>query len=222
MNGKQIVLAVALTMSCSGALGQPLFLGEPITQDMVIDATNTYAHAGVGLYDAGGGSPTVQLVEGGAVGFSAALFDQSELVMSGGYIGHVLVLLDDATFTMTGGAVGNRIPPTVDYFSGVELHDRSRMNIRGGRLDFPLISVFNQSTIHVYGSELALTGGNPGEFVETFHVAGFYEDGQAIRLTVETFGPHASLVLHNVPEPASFFLVATAIVLLKLKAMFRA
>jgi hypothetical protein len=214
-----LALALALPQGVM-AFAQPFFLGEHITQDTLIDAGNTYADSGVGLYDAGQGSPTVELVEGGAVGYSAALFDRSHLIMSGGYIGHVMSIVDDATFTMSGGVVGDRTPPNVDYYSGVELHDRSTMNLRGGRLDFALVSVFNQSAVHVYGSELALLGGNPGEFGQTFHVTGLYEDGHPIRLTVETFGPQASLILHNVPEPTSLLVVPPAILMLTKKSAF--
>jgi hypothetical protein len=142
----------------------------------------------------------VQLLEGGAVGFSATLFDQSHLIMSGGYIGRVVGITDEATFTMTGGVLGNMMSPVVDYFYGIEVLDRGRLNLRGGRLDFPVIGLFHESTLHVYGAHLQLVGGPP---TGGYQITGIFEDGQSFSVSISSPRPRTAIVLHNIPEPAS-------------------
>ena len=106
MNAKLFVLAITIAFPWNGVVqAQPIFIGEPITSDTTINAGNPYLQ-GFGAYDAGGGSPTVDLVDGGSVGFWATLFDDSHLMMTGGAIGGVVAVADHATFTMTGGVIG--------------------------------------------------------------------------------------------------------------------
>jgi len=209
MNIKLFVLGIAFALPWSGVLqAQPIFLGKPITENTLIDANNTYADAGVGLYDAGGGSPTVQIVDGGAVGYSATLFNQSHLIMSDGYIGTVMAILDQATFTMNGGVVGNKISPVVEYAWGIEAHDQGTMHLRGGRLEFNLIGLFGESSLHIYGLGLRLFGEDTSAYTDRYWVTGTFTDGQPIAVNVDKAGPQTSIFLHNVPEPASLSLAA--------------
>ena len=208
MNAKHILLAVvAVAMPWGGAArAQPIFIGDPITANMTIDASRSYPEKSVGVFDDSSGSPTVQLVDGGSIGGWAQLFDESRLIMSGGEVGGKVVVLDDATFTMTGGVVGATRSPVIDS-GDIYADGTSTVHIRGGRLAAGAIELRGDASLHFYGSPLQLQTFPGGDF----SVTGVLQDGQLVSAFGIANGT-SEVFIHVVPEPEPF--VIGAVILL--------
>jgi len=201
MNAKHLVLAITTALPWSVVVqAQPIFFGEPITSDTIIDAGNPYP-LGFGAYNAGGGSPDVKLVDEGEVGGWAVLYDESRPTMSGGSVGGIVSVLDGATFTMSGGVVGTARSPTTEGGDVIGVGS-SAIHVRGGRIATNFFELFEDSQMHFYGTNLELES-----FPGGFTVNGLLEDGQEIE-AFGNLGPRASVSVHNVPGPASLSLAA--------------
>lgn len=204
-----VTVLYLFVVGAATACAQPIFFGDPITVDTVIDATNPYP-VGFGAYDAGGGSPTITLLEGGEVGGTVILYDESRLIMSGGEIGQRLAVADNATFTMTGGGVAQNMPFNSDPPDMVAI-GAGRINIRGGRIgnhtvagnsiNLGFIDLQDSAALHVYGTNLQLSYPVSGGGFH-FTVTGLLEDGQTVNILGSRFH-QAAVFVHNVPEPSS-------------------
>jgi hypothetical protein len=210
MGVQQNLLAILLVVSSGlSAAAQPIFFGDPITVDTIIDASTPYP-GGFGAYDAGSGSPMVELVDGGSVGGWASLFDESRFLMSGGSVGRPVVVADNAVFTMTGGVVGEEIPPTLDV-ADIVGEGSGTIHLRGGRLATGYIQLYQATNLNVYGTNLQLTTSGDG----LFWVTGQLQDGTPLNVVGARGGPGNSVTVHNVPEPATWLMSSAAAVMLQ-------
>jgi hypothetical protein len=156
-----------------------------IKGDSVLSMTGGTANL-ISVYDRGQVN-----VLGGVVQNAMVLRDLSVGVIEGGVVGSVQ-LHDSSALIITGGSLGS-----------LSASDSTAVTISGGSLSGSLLAR-DKSTIEVYGYGLALTDGM---------LSGWLQDGSPIQSQAYQYTT-GSIVLHNVPEPSCWALLASCLVML--------
>jgi len=180
-----------------------------ISQDITLDASNSFPSDTVGIYDGDDGPTTVFMLAGGFVDRLNA-YDRTTLYVSGGgTIGADMSALDDATLYLSGGIVADDLRAhdrSVIHITGGEVlsgsthaTDNSTINIHGGLLSH--LAVDGNAKINVFGRELAFT--TP----EEIHLVGILADGSPIDVPIQRLDS-GTISLNVVPEPSAIVLAA--------------
>jgi len=194
------VIGIFTILSIAYAL--PAVAGNiSIDQDTTIDDTNSFRTDHVSIVNGLSGSPTVTMAEGGEIGLSLGIFDNSKFIMTGGEIDFFTHVTDNATLVMKGGSIACRadICSVIDFDSILTAAGSATLHLFAGQFGSRIV-LGDSSTAHFYGTSLELLSDNNNRPF----VRGFNADGVAINVSVALRSPNAQIILHTiVPEPTS-------------------
>lgn len=191
-----------------------------IDQDTTIDASNSLPepplsspHLFVELRAGSSGSPTVELKEGGVIGGSVNVGDESHLIVTGGQIESFTRVTDRGMLTLSGG----RIAPLIrshaadDIVGILDIADEGTLNLRGGDA-FGIIFQHDSSVINIFGYGFDVEGEIPtSNDARTVRVTGFSPNGSPLAIEIGRRSANAQVFLHTVPEPSCCGLAAIAL-----------
>jgi hypothetical protein len=130
-------------------------------------------------------------ISGGTVARDAMAFESSQIALHSGAVIDDLRSFDDAVVLVFGGSVGAGI---------IEASGSSVINIEGGQI-FSDLHAQDSAIIQVFGTNLVLSNAL---------LTGTLLDGTPISQDATTSGD-GLIILHNVPEPSSLFMLATGL-----------
>jgi hypothetical protein len=150
-------------------------------------------------------------VFGGILGAGLDAFDESTIRIYGGEIaqGEDLDAHDNSRIEIWGGMIGT---------GGDVLHatDNATILVHGGRIQKrPWVSNFG--TIEFFGRELILQPDTSD--ADAFILSGILVDNTPINVGV-SIRDNGSVVLHNVPEPSTFGLICSGLMVMSVRKFF--
>lgn len=192
-----------------------------VDQDFTIDASNSFPDTSgpfefdeLVIREGVSGAPTVRLVDGGLIGITLILQDESRLNMMGGMTEYQFWVTDEATLTYTGGSIACSAlaclaADTIGVLSAsgmAELH--LFKNDVGG-----VLTLRELSKAHLYGkglqiiSDSQLISGARQLLVD----GDFQVDNSSAPMEIHIFDS-ASIEIHEIPEPCGVVLSLLALV----------
>lgn len=162
--------------------------------------------------------PLVTIKPGGRLDFTVEIQGTSHLLMEGGIIDTAFMgIHDHAVFTMTGGRVGD----FTGWFGTGPLNmgaiGEASIFFHGGAP--PDVSLFNNSTIHFFGSQL-LVQEDPNidlsslsAISKVVRVSGVFADNEAFSSLVYIGNSESNIILHSIPEPQTSVLALLGLVI---------
>lgn len=163
--------------------------------------------------------PLVTIKPGGRLDFDVAIRGTSHLLMEGGIIDTAFMgIHDHAVFTMTGGRVGD----FTEWFGSagplnMRASDEASIFFHGGAP--PDVSLFNNSTIHFFGSHLSVQEdpnidlSSLSTISKVVRVSGVFADNEAFSSLVYIGNSESNIILHSIPEPQTSVLALLGLVI---------
>lgn len=181
-----------------------------ISEDTVIDASNSFQGTTVTVNDGSNGPTTLQIVNGGTVaGFFAN--EQSHVVIDGGEVTYLGSIQDNAKLSMITGQLScsnSLLCSSIDYDAELTAADSSEVHFHGNVLG-GAIRLLGESTAHFYGHMLRMYSAN-GQAL----VSGIFRDGTEFSQPVfNSTAPNSRIILNEIPEPSSFVIVVTVLLM---------
>ena len=206
------LLCVLVSMTSASAYSATVILD----QDTTIDAANSFPDPGFGadsllveIVDGPTGPTLVRLTDGGVIGGSVHVLDNSHLLMLGGRIEARTVVRGNATLTIAGGNIHCSAAQcaTDDTAYVINVEEHGTINFHSGVIgtnllleDSAVANIFARS--FVVDGELPSANANP----TGVRIQGIYAGGESFDITIIRDIGTAQVFIHIVPEPSPWVL----------------